>query len=150
MIFAGLDEHVRTSIDRYVLDAMRHAFTEDDYLRRVVRTIATLAERGGVVFLGRGSAFILPPERALRVLIVAPREQRLERVAKTNDLTPERASVKLKQEEDARREFHRYHFQVDPDDASAYDLIVNTGTLGMDVAVGLVVETMSRRFAAGC
>ena len=148
-LVAGLDEHVRTAIDRYVLDATRHAFTEDDYLRRVVRTVATLAEQGGVVFLGRGSAFILPLERALRVLVVAPREQRLERIAKTNDLTPKRAGVRLEQEEDARREFHRHHFQVDPDDSSAYDLIVNTGTLGMDVAVGLVVETMRRRFAAG-
>ena len=71
------------------------------------------------------------------------------RIAKTSDLTPERARVQLEQEEDARREFHRHHFRVDPDDANAYDLIVNTGTLGMDVAIGLVVEAMSRRFAAG-
>ena len=145
-LLEGLDERVRTTIDRYVLDAARD-FTEGDYLKKVVRTIATLAERGGVVFLGRGSAFVLSPERALRVLVVAPREQRLERLAKAEDLDPDRARARLDHEEEVRREFHRHHFQRDPDDPSAYDLIVNTGTLGMDLAAGLVAETVRKRFA---
>ncbi len=148
-LLAGLDEHVRTVIDRYVLDAMRRPFTEGDYLRHVVRTVTTIAERGGAVFLGRGAVFILPPERALRVLVVAPRAARIERVAKANDLKPEQATRRLEQQENERREFHRHHFRVDPDDASAYDLTVNNGMLGMDLASALVVETWKRRFAAG-
>jgi cytidylate kinase len=148
-LLTGLDEHVRTAIDRYVLDAMRHPFTEGDYLRHVVRTITTIVERGDAVILGRGAAFILPPERALRVLVVAPRAERLERVAKSNDLTPEQATRRLAQQEEQRRQFHRHQFRVDPDDASAYHLTVNTGTLGMDLAVSLVVEAWRQRFPAG-
>ncbi len=91
----------------------------------------------------------IPPERALRVLVVAPRAERIERVATANDLKPEQATLRLEQQENERREFHRHHFRVDPDDASAYDLTVNTGTLGMDLASALVVETWKRRFAAG-
>ncbi len=147
-LLAGLDEHVRTAIDRYVLDAMRRPYTEGDYLRHVVRTVTTIAARGGAVFLGRGAVFILPPERALRVLVVAPRAGRIERIAKTNRLTPEQAALQLEQQENERREFHRHHFRVDPDDADAYDLTVNTGTLGLDVATSLVVEAWRRRFAA--
>ena len=148
-LVAGLDEHVRTAIDRYVLDATRRPFTEDDYRRQVVRTVTTIAERGGAVFLGRGAVFILPPERALRVLVVAARPERIERIAKANDLTPELARVRLEREEHERREFHRHHFRLDPDDPGSYDLIVNTGTLGMDVAVPLVADTVARRFGAG-
>ena len=148
-LVAGLDEHVRTAIDRYVLDATHRPFIESDYLKQVVRTVTTIAERGGAVFLGRGAAFILPPEHALRVLVVAPRPERSERIAKLNDLTSELARVRLEHEEHERLEFHRHHFQVDPDDPGAYDLIVNTGTLGMDLAVALVAETLGRRFAVG-
>ncbi len=147
-LLAGLDEHVRTAIDRYVLDAMRRPLTESDYLRHVVRTVTTIAERGGAVFLGRGAVFILPAERALRVLVVAPRTKRIERVVKTDGLAPEQAAQRLEQQETERREFHRHHFGVDPDDAGAYDLTVNTGTLGMEVATSLVVDAWRRRFAA--
>jgi cytidylate kinase len=146
-LVAGVDEHVRSVIDRYVIDAMRR-FTEDDYLRQVVRTVTTIAEQGGAVFLGRGSVFILRPERTLRVLVVAPREERLERAAKSHDLDLEHARAFLTQEEDTRRSFYRHHFRVDPDDPSAYDVIVNTGTLGMEPAVHLVVEALDAKLAA--
>jgi cytidylate kinase len=147
-LVAGLDERVRTTIDRYVLQALR-PFNEGDYLRQVARTITTIAERGRAVFLGRGAAFILSPERALRVLVVAPRELRVEHIAKQDDLAPDSAAERLARKDEERREFHRHHFGVDPDDPSAYDLVVNTGGLGIDLAVALVAETWRRRFGAG-
>ena len=45
-LVAELDEHVRSGIDRYVLDSFhRRSFVESDYLRHVVRTIAILAAK---------------------------------------------------------------------------------------------------------
>ena len=47
-LVAGVDEHVRSAIERYLVDAFRASrFTESDYLRQVVETIAALGERGG-------------------------------------------------------------------------------------------------------
>ncbi len=145
-LIEGLDEHVRTAIDRYVGDAFRiGAVTESAYLRQLVRTLATLGERGRAVILGRGSPYVLKPKRTLRVLVTAPRSFRLERLARESALSGEGASAQLEREDNERREFLGHHFGVDPDDPTLYDLVVNTGTLGLDAATALVADALARK-----
>ena len=146
-LVVGLDEHVRSAIERYVsLGAQGRTYTESAYHEQLVRTLATLGERGLAVILGRGSAFVLRPERTLRVLVVAPREERLERLAKRRDLSSADAVAELERDEADRLAFNRHHFHVDPDDPAHYDLVVNTGTLSLGLAADLVVEAARRRF----
>lgn len=146
-LVAGLDEHVRGAIDRYLMDTSKgRTFNESAYLERLVRVLATLGERGQAVILGRGSVFVLRPERTLRVLVVAPRPQRLERLAKRHDLPLDQANEVLAQEERERVAFNRHHFHADPDDASVYDLVVNTGTLTVELAAQLIEQAARARF----
>jgi cytidylate kinase len=146
----ALDEHVRSGIDRYLVDAFRAgAFLESDYLRALVRTVRSIGESGGAVLLGRGAPYILPPERTLRVLVVAPKAARIERLAKAQSLTLEQATRELEREHDERRHFLQHHFHVDPDDASLYDLAVNTTNLTREAASELVVSAYRARFGAG-
>jgi cytidylate kinase len=143
----GLDEHVRSGIERFVADSFRNtAFTESDYLRHVVRTVATLAERGGAVILGRGSPNILRPEQALRVLLVAPFEVRVARVQRERELTQHEARELLEHEDEERRAFLRRNFGVEPDDPTLYDLSLNTGTLPLEAASDVVVHALRLRF----
>ena len=145
-LVAGVDEHVRTGIDRYVTDSFSSgAFTESDYLRAVVHTVHTLSERGMAVILGRGSPFILTAEQALRVLVVADRAERVERLAARDRLGRAEAEQRLAERETDRREFLRHHFGVDPDDPRLYDLVVNTGSLGLDCAATIVLEALAQR-----
>jgi cytidylate kinase len=145
-LVADVDEHVRGTIERY-LDGFRSArFTESDYLRHVVRTVATLGERGAAVILGRGSVFILPPERALRVFLVAPRAHRLERIAKQENLAREAAEARLDALDAERREFLVHHFRRDPDAPEHYDLMLNLGTLSQDAALDLSETALRARF----
>src|SRR3990172_4453926 len=125
----------------------RERFTESDYLRHLVRVITTLGERGSAVIIGRGSPFLLPPGRALRVLVVAPRAMRLENVAKRRSLPAGDAEAALEAEDAARLAFHRHHFARNPDDAVHYDLTLNLGMLPMDAACGLLVRALEARFA---
>ncbi len=146
-LVAGVDERIRNAIERSVADVMRQQrFTESDYLREIVSTVSALGERGGAVVLGRGSQFILPAERALRVLVVADREQRIERLAKQQSLPPDAAAAALEREDAARREFLLHHFKRDPDDPSHYDLVVNLGTLSLDAGVALLVDALLVRY----
>jgi cytidylate kinase len=147
-LVAGVDEHIRAGVERFVADAFSRGahFTESDYLRHVVRVVSSLGERGSAVIIGRGSPFILPPERALRVLVVAPRERRLENLAKRMSLAAAQAGAALAAQDDDRRAFHRHHFGRDPDDPCHYDLTVNLGTLPMDAACELLVRTLEARF----
>jgi cytidylate kinase len=148
-LVAGVDEHVRGTIERYLGDAFRGArFTESDYLRHVVRTIAALGERGAAVILGRGSPFILPPERALRVLLVAPRAHRIERIAKQEHLSREAADARIDALDDERREFLVHHFGRNPDAPEHYDLTLNLGTLSLDAALDLCQIALRARFGA--
>ncbi len=146
-LVAGLDERVSTGIDRYVADAFRtRPFTETDYLRAVVRTIATHGERGRVVILGRGAPQILPPTRALRVLVVAPREARAARIAREEGLPAREAEEALAQRDAERLSFLRHDFSVDADDPTLYDLVVNTATLGLEGSAALVIDALRGRF----
>ena len=130
-----------------MVDAFREgAFVESDYLRHLVRTVRSIGEAGGAVLLGRGAPYILPRERTLRVLVVAPKEARIESLAKARDLSPAEAAVELAREDDERRRFLGYHFRVDPDDPTAYDLCVNTSLLPREAACAAVVAAHRCRF----
>jgi cytidylate kinase len=147
-LVAGVDEHVRSAIDRYVLDFFRRGkpFTEDDYLHQVVQTVTTLGERGMAVILGRGAPFILPADRALRVLVTAPEATRTLRLAERHRLSRLEAERLREQLERDRSSFLRHGFGVHPDDPSLYDLAVNTATLSIEAAGKVIVEALRRRF----
>lgn len=139
-LVAGLDERVRGSLEA-ILDGLRGSsprFSESDYVSRLVRVVSTLGEAGSAVIVGRGSPYVLGPGRALRVLVTAPLEERIERLSKRHDLPYAEAASRLEREEAARRHFVTRSFHVDPDDPSLYDLAVNTGTLGLDAAASLI------------
>jgi cytidylate kinase len=142
-----VDEHVRTAIDRFVLDAFRgRRFSESDYLHGLLRVVGTLSERGGAVILGRGSTFALPLDRTLRVFVVAPRKVRVERWAKEHGYGPEEEAERLARRDAERREFLARNFDVDPDDPTHFDLVVNTATLTVEGAAELVVAALRQRF----
>ena len=142
-VVAELDEHVRSAVDRYLTDSFRpRAVNEAQYLQRLVRILAAIGEGGGAVILGRGSCYVLPPERTLRVLVVAPRAYRIERLARELGLSPGEADHRLDEEDAERRHFIGHHFGVDPDTSTQYDLVVNTGTLGLEAARALVTDAL--------
>jgi cytidylate kinase len=143
----GVDERVRGSLAA-ILDGLTGRnlrFSESDYVSRLVRVITTLGEGGSAVVVGRGSPYILASDRALRALVTAPREDRIERLAKRYDLPHAEAASRLEREDAARRRFVERSFHVDPDDASLYDLAVNTGSLGLEGAAELLLEALRRR-----
>jgi len=147
-IARGLDERMRSRIERLVADAFGiQPIREDLYLRHMARVITTLAERGRAVIVGRGAPFLIPPERGLRVLLIAPRERRIARYAEVMRLSAARAGVELDRAEARRGEFVRTLFGVRQDDPLLYDLTLNTGTLSFDAAADLVVRALRRRFA---
>jgi len=148
-LVAGVDEHIRNTIDRFVTDGfVRERFTESDYLRHLVRIMAILGERGGAVILGRGAQFILAPERTLRVLVVAPRAERMERLRKRESISAAEAEEMIRKADASRREFLMYHFHREPDDPGGYDLSVNTGFLSLEDAAKLVAAAYRARFPA--
>jgi cytidylate kinase len=149
-LMRDLDDRMRNLIERYVADLLRsRPFNETDFLREVISAVTTLGRRGLAVIVGRGAAFILDPQSALRVLVAAPVAVRLERVAKQRGLERAPAEAMLRDEDARRTEFVRHHFGARLDDPLCYDLVLNTGMLGLEAAANLVVEAYQTRFPRG-
>lgn len=146
-ILHELDGRVRNAVDRYFTDFFQGArFTEDDFLQAVERFVVPLARSGAAVFVGRGTAFLFADEPVLKVLGVAPFEARAERWAQRQELASGVAADELRAEDERRFEFIRRHFGLRLDDPSAYDVAVNTATLGADAAADVIIDAYRRRY----
>jgi cytidylate kinase len=113
----------------------------------VTRAIATLGRRGSAVIVGRGAAFILSAEEALRVLLVAPRLARIERYAEVKEVSAEQAEHMIERAEEQRGEFLQAQFGVRQDDPILYDLVINTARFGFDNSATLILEALRSRFS---
>lgn len=143
-LVADLDPAARAAVEA------RAALLFDDpdpaEVREVAAVVAALGERGMAVVVGRGAISVLPRERTLRVLVVAPREERARRLAAAEGLSAPAAEAQLEREDAARLAFLRERLDVAGDDPALYDLVLNTERLAPDAAAALVVEAVRRRF----
>jgi cytidylate kinase len=114
---------------------------ERQYIRTITGVIEALAEPGNVVLLGRGSPIILRDRPdSLHVLMMAPVDLRVHRVALREEMSAEDAARRVHDSDRGRVAFHRKFFKVDADDPSLFDLVVNTGRLPFEVGAELVAS----------
>jgi cytidylate kinase len=144
---AWVDEHPRGAWADF-LDGMLlgDEYTESEYLRRLIRVLDGIQKTGASVVVGRGTQFILKPGYALRVRFVCPMEQRIKGVMKRHDQTKKEA-LKLIAKVDKEREiFMQHHYGRALEDASNFDIVLNSGTMSKDVAVATVMTAYESRF----
>jgi cytidylate kinase-like protein len=124
-----------------------------DRLASLTRAIIEeAAERGNAVIVGRGGAFILAGrEGVLNVQLHATMEARvgyfLSQVEELpRDVRPDEASLRelCRSVDSARARYLRRLFGVDWNDASHYQLALDTGRLGLPLTADLI-ETAARR-----
>jgi cytidylate kinase len=135
-LVSALDEKERKLVTDWLA-----AFASPDYMspstyrEHLTRVIGALAVHGGAVILGRGAHLVLGPSRALRVLVVAPLADRVAEIACRDQLSHHDARRRVAEIEAERRSFLNQHFRPDFEDLSLFDMVVNTGILGVDGAV---------------
>jgi cytidylate kinase len=134
---AGLpeDDAAELNLDRYI-----------STLRSVIQSIAA---RGNVVILGRGSQVILAGHpNVVHVWVIAPKEQRVQRLVEQDGMSPEDAARRIKDSDSSRAAFHHRFFKVDAESADLYDLTVNRGRIAVDTAVRMIALAVKDREAA--
>jgi cytidylate kinase len=142
-----LDERVRGRIEDFISEQiMGTKSTVASYVAHVVRVVRSFAEHGGAVVVGRGSQFIVDPTVALRVRVVCPREVRVSGYAERQAISTEKAMREVDRQERERQEFHRRYYQRDVNDATAYDLVINTESLSTSASVELLLEAYRLKF----
>jgi CMP/dCMP kinase len=101
---------------------------------------------GKVVIVGRASQVILAESpTALHIKIVAPFEERCQRIQTSRDMNPENARKLVEQHDEWRKLYLRNSHNADWDDPLLYDLTINTGKMGVEEAVKMVQWIMNER-----
>ena len=151
-ILKTLDEKALPAIEEWVKSLVMNRYLSGEYLHHLSKVLLAIAEHGQAVILGRGAGWILKPESCLRVLLVAPLEERVRAVASREGMSREEARRRVVQDDSDRRAYIRRHFHADMLDAVHYDLVLNTSSLGHEAASAAIqaaYESRKKKAPAG-
>ncbi len=122
------------------------AVTQTEYVTHLGQTLLTAVHHESTVIVGRGARFLLPRERGVAVRVVAPLNQRVERICELHGLDRPAAKKYVEKNDAERREFVERYFHHDVTDPNAYDLVINREFVDLETAAGFIVELCKQRF----
>ena len=119
-------------------------------VRLTESVVAELAAEGRVVLVGRaGPAVLRGKHDALHVKIVAPLAERLRTAAERLGVAPEDAEKVLQETDANRARYLKQHYGRDWNDSTNYDLVLNSGTLGLQGTTDVIVALALGRWKVG-
>ena len=111
-----------------------------DMTKLLNQAILALAQRDNVVILGRSGYVVLHGlADVLNVRMVAPEALRVARVAQQRGLSQAQAAAKVAQVDRVRASFVEEFYRDEPQDAPAFDLLLNTGKIPIELAAEWIV-----------
>lgn len=114
------------------------------YIEAVEKVLRELADEGKVVIVGRGGQIVLHEDpRVLHVRVVAPLEVRVERISARKAVSPKAALAQIKASDRTRRLYFQKFYQMDWDEPTLYDLIINSERIPPDTAVEMICQALS-------
>ncbi|HWQ04289.1 MAG TPA: cytidylate kinase-like family protein [Longilinea sp.] len=109
------------------------------YLQAIHAVVLELAGKGNVVLVGRAGQRILADfPGTVHVRLIAPFDLRIQRIAHEQNISVEAAHAQIEASDRSRRLYLKKYYQVDWEDASFYDLVINTGRISSQVACDLI------------
>jgi cytidylate kinase len=118
----------------------RKIISREKYMVRLARVAVGAARKGNVVFVGRGTQFLLPRASGLAVRLVASEAYRVKRIMERKNLDASNAKRLLDETDRGRREFAMRFFHQDIADPHIYDLVINTERIGFEQAADLIIS----------
>ena len=147
-LLESVDEKRASWLTTYLQSfAATNAVTEGAYLYNLSKLVLSLAAHGECVIVGRGVAHFLPPEKTLRVRLVAPLAHRIDVMQKSSGLGRAEAARRVESTDRDRANFIRDHFHKDPADPANYDLVLNTARFSIEDCAEQIEHAL-RRFQA--
>lgn len=114
----------------------------------IVDTILHLVELGRVIVVGRGCSVITArTPNVFHVRLVAPLEQRIERVREVTKMSRKDAARYVEKEDRGRARYVRTYFKSRIDDPLLYHVVINTGHMSHEDAAQLIADGARRLFA---
>ena len=132
------------AVDSWVYSAVfGKRVTRSEYVKIVTSMIRGLYHTGGVI-VGRGAHVILADREILKVRIVGSLQACASRLAAQEGISVSEAERRVQESNAHREKFMWEVFQSRYDDASAFDLIVNTDQFPSDDGVVDIIVTALR------
>jgi hypothetical protein len=142
-VVAALDEHDRELLTDWLASlASRDYLSPGEYRYHLSSVIGALAHHGGAVIVGHGAHLVLGRGEALRVLVIAPLEDRVRTVMETEGLGERQARRRIVTVEAEWRAFLMQHFHTEFADPTTFDLVVNTAVIGVEGACRAIRNTV--------
>lgn len=114
-------------------------------IKQTTETLLGLAEIGNVILIGRaGNIATAKVPHVLHVRLIAPLEDRIERICRDHGKTPDAARSFCLAEEQARTRYVRTYFNADINDPTLYHLIINTSRMGCEETARIIGEQTLR------
>ncbi|MBN2429523.1 MAG: cytidylate kinase family protein [Deltaproteobacteria bacterium] len=110
-------------------------------LLQIELLVLDFALKGNVIIYGRGGQYLLENIKSvLRVRIIAPFEERVERWAEREWLDPDLARTMVRKCDQQRAGFIKYYFDREWDNPLDYDIVINTSRIALETAVGWICQ----------
>ncbi len=147
-IYANMDQRDLSWLEELLRSFFDGKFVRNDYFHRLCDTLVSLARQAPAVFLGRGADLVLPPDRGLRVRLIASHQVRVDSVVAEKGLSANAATQEIARREQARLEFLQRHFRLDPATSARFDLSIHLEKFTVEQAVELILKARTLRLTA--
>lgn len=114
------------------------------YRRHLAQVLLALARQGKKVIVGRGSNFVLP--YALNVRLEAALDFRVDATMERLGVPRDEAMAIVLRSDRERADFSRGVFDRDVEDRAAYDMVLQTDSLGYDTATQVILTAARLMF----
>ncbi|MGN0345781.1 MAG: AAA family ATPase [Lachnospiraceae bacterium] len=106
-------------------------------------TIRKLADQGPCIFIGRCSDYVLNDRKnVINVFVHADMDTRVERTMEKHGLMKKEAEGMCLRNDKDRSNYYNYYSNHQWGDAKYYDLCINTGKIGIDRAVDMIIRAV--------
>jgi cytidylate kinase len=119
-----------------------HYAPQEAYLDHLAKLITAIGQAGCSVIVGRGANFLLPRDEILAVRIIAPLKVRAQRLAEKMGVSVRTARRAARDLDNRRLRFARTMYHVDAADPHHYDMVVDSASLGIEIAAEVIVRAV--------
>jgi cytidylate kinase len=139
----ALDELAPSTIQDWLLPLREEYYAPlEAYLDHLAKLIEAIGQAGQSIIVGRGAGFMLPRDETLSVRIIAPLKARGQRLAERMGVSARTGRRAAKDLDRRRLRFARTMYHADAADPHGYDLVLDSHSLGLSIAVEVIVRAV--------
>jgi cytidylate kinase len=139
----SLDELAPSMVQDWLLPLREEYYApQEAYLDHLAKLIEAIGRAGDSILVGRGAGFMLPRDTTLSIRVIAPLKARAQRLAERMGVSPRTARRAARELDRRRAQFDRTMHRANPNDPHNFDLVLNTDTLGLELAAEIVASTV--------